>query len=459
MIRVLARCIVWLCVAMPPALCAATAAAPPLPLPTALLVDETGLLDEDTRQSLLQRLEGIQAAGRAQVAILLAQSTHGEVLADYSLRVAESWKLGHAGRDDGLLVVVVPAGKAARIEVGYGLEGAIPDLRAMEWVDELLPAIGNDELAQGLHRLLDRIEAALPRPEASLGEQNILERHPEWKLPFVLAIFSPFALFPLFMGSWGGFVSAPLFAAFMGAAAWMLWEDARAAWAVAALAFVLPLLWGLNGSGKPLPRWLVMARHAGNFAAVAIFFSLVTIFVGAGLSGNVEQVWAAPLFAGALALGLAVFLFPGTPGKVVQLVLRSYMHFLFVLVVAYLALVALIPEPAPIAFAAAGCFTALVALSLYLEVGAKQAGASGAKGISWSLWLTALALLVVLPFAGLLLVQSALGVDLRTQLAQAAAGGGSLGGLVWWAARQGFFAALSVGLGGRFGGGGAEGRS
>jgi len=77
----------------------------------------------------------------------------------------------------------------------------------------------------------------------------------------------------------------------------------------------------------------------------------------------------------------------------------------------------------------------------------------------WSLWLVGLALLVALPLGALLLVQAALGADFHTRLAQAAAGGGSLGGVLWWAARHGFFAALTIGLGGKFGGGGAEGRS
>ena len=57
----------------------------------------------------------IQAAGRAQVAILVAPDTGGLPLADYALQVAQGWKLGHAGKDDGLLILVVPSQSAARI--------------------------------------------------------------------------------------------------------------------------------------------------------------------------------------------------------------------------------------------------------------------------------------------------------------------------------------------------------
>ena len=71
-----------------------------------LVVDEAKMLDEGARAALQSRLETIQAAGRAQIAILLSRGTDGEPLADYSLRVAEAWQLGRAKRDDGLLILV-----------------------------------------------------------------------------------------------------------------------------------------------------------------------------------------------------------------------------------------------------------------------------------------------------------------------------------------------------------------
>ncbi|MBI2772758.1 MAG: TPM domain-containing protein [Burkholderiales bacterium] len=449
----------WLAVLclLAPALAQAQQA--PVPRQTALLVDAAGALEQGAAAALQQRLQAIQASGRAQVAVLVTPSTQGEPLAAYSLRVAQSWKLGHAGHDDGLLVVVVPADGAARIEVGYGLEGAIPDLRASQWVAGLLPTLKNQQLAAGLGRLLDQVEAALPAQAAAPTALNILDQHPEWKLPFVLAIFSPFALFPLFLGRGPGLVSAPLFAGFLGGAAWMLWNSVHAAVAVACVAFVLPLLWGLNHSrSEGLPRWLGVAKGIGNAAAVLIFFAVVTVFVGAGLSGNVEEVWAAPLFAGMLAIGLAVFLFPGKPADVLMVVLRSFGHFVFVLLIAYLGLQGFVPHPAKLAFSVAGAFTACVAMALYLDSRESTRAAGGEPGTRWSLWLVALALLVALPFGLMLMVHAVLGEDFHTRLAQAAAGGGSLAGVLWWAARRGLFAALVIGLGGRFGGGGAEGR-
>jgi uncharacterized protein len=236
--RLLIRCMLCLCLCLCLVVPAAALCAP-VPEATGLVVDETGLLDDEAQDALLRRLAVFQNTGRAQVAILLASGTQGEALADYSLQVAQAWKLGHAGRDDGLLVVVVPNIGAARIEVGYGLEGAIPDVRAAQWVDEiLLPALKEQQLPDGLHRLLDALEAALPAAQATEADDHLLDRHPEWKLPFVLAVFSPFALFPLFIGRWGSAASAPLFAAALGWAAWLLWNAQAPAIGVGAVAFV-----------------------------------------------------------------------------------------------------------------------------------------------------------------------------------------------------------------------------
>ena len=139
----------------------AGAAAPALvPEPTSLLVDQAGALTEAERDALLARLKAIERSERAQIGILIAAGTGEDALEQYSLRVAESWKLGRAGRDDGLLIVVIPSPPAVRIEVGYGLEGVIPNARASRWIDDLLPAVRDKEIALSLERLLNQIDGS-----------------------------------------------------------------------------------------------------------------------------------------------------------------------------------------------------------------------------------------------------------------------------------------------------------
>lgn len=428
-----------------------------VPQQTALLMDQAGALDETERSALTLRLQMIQDSGRAQVAILIIPGLQGETLGDYSLRVAEAWKLGRKGRDDGLLILVVQSTHEARIEVGYGLEGDIPDARASEWLDDFLPLMKDSQLAVALTQLLDHIDAALPAVEAPAASNDILDQHPEWKLPFVLLVFSPFALFPLFFGRWGAAASAPLLAGFWGGAAWALWHVQTAAIVTAAIALFLPLMWSLNWfESSRLSPSLRVAKAVGNLIAVAAFFGVITMFTGVGISMVApDEAFGAPLFAGTLAIGLAVFLFPGKPAEFLMVVLRSLMHFFFVLVISCVALQDRVSQPGQTALFIAGAFTACVALSLYLDSRESRAKAQGLSIRRWSLLLVAVALLIVLPIGVLLFMQGVFGGNEDLRLAQLSAGGGSILGALWWAARQGFFAAVSLGLGGRFGGGGA----
>jgi hypothetical protein len=272
-------------------------------------------------------------------------------------------------------------------------------------------------------------------------------------LPFVLVVFSPFALFPLFFGRWGSLASGPLLAGFFGGAAWALFQSPAAAFAVAACALPLPFLWGLNWwEREELARGLRYARAFGNMIGVALFFTVITLFVGAGLSAaEAEAVWGAPVFAGMLSMGLAIFLFPGKVAHYLGLVLTSAMHFVFILVLAAVALEPFIPHPGRIAFAAAAVVTACTALGLYLD-GRERAVGSGTK---WSLWFFGFALLLALPFGVLALLLAAGGEEFHTRLVQAAAGSGSIAAVLALAARVGLIAAVRIGLGGRFGGGGA----
>src|SRR5512143_2646227 len=106
---------------------AAEVAVPPL---KARVTDLTGTLDAGQRAALEQKLAAFESSKGSQIAVLLVPTTQPEEIEQYSIRVADAWKLGRKGIDDGVLFLVAKNDRKMRIEVGRGLEGAIPDVIA-----------------------------------------------------------------------------------------------------------------------------------------------------------------------------------------------------------------------------------------------------------------------------------------------------------------------------------------
>jgi hypothetical protein len=139
-------------------------------------------------------------------------------------------------------------------------------------------------------------------------------------------------------------------------------------------------------------------------------------------------------------------------------ILRSLCHFVFVLVVVYSVLQAFAANAGQLSLMLAGAVTGFAGLGLYLDSLEKRklSFRKSLLGLRPSQWSFLLAALVTLPFGLVALVFAVGGEDVQTQITQGIAGGGSIAGVLALAARVGLITALKVGLGGRFGGGGAQ---
>ncbi len=144
-------------------------AVPPL---VTRITDQAGLLTAAQRQQLEQTLSDFEAAKGSQVAVLTVASTQPETIEEYGIRVATAWKLGRKGVDDGALLLIAKDDRKMRIEVGYGLEGAIPDAVAKRVIAEIItPYFKQGDyfggIQAGVSRLIRLIEGeALPPPAA-----------------------------------------------------------------------------------------------------------------------------------------------------------------------------------------------------------------------------------------------------------------------------------------------------
>lgn len=109
---------------------AESAAEAPVPTLTTRITDVTKTLDASTQKSLEQKLADLERLKGAQIAVLVVPTTSGESIESYATRAFDQWKLGRKNVDDGILFVIAKNDHHMRIEVGYGLEGAVPDILA-----------------------------------------------------------------------------------------------------------------------------------------------------------------------------------------------------------------------------------------------------------------------------------------------------------------------------------------
>ena len=126
--------------------------------PVARVTDQTGTLSAEQKAALEQMLQAFEARKGSQIAVLMVPTTGGEPVEQYALRVAEQWKLGRKGVDDGVLLAIAKDDRALRIEVGYGLEGALNDATAKRIIAEVItPRFREGDFFGGISAGVDRM--------------------------------------------------------------------------------------------------------------------------------------------------------------------------------------------------------------------------------------------------------------------------------------------------------------
>jgi Beta-propeller domains of methanol dehydrogenase type len=98
-----------------------------IPFLTGRITDNAQILTADTHRTLTESLTAHEDRTGNQIAVLTVPTLEGESIEDYAVAVFKEWKLGQKGKDNGILVIVAPKDRRMRIEVGYGLEGTMPD--------------------------------------------------------------------------------------------------------------------------------------------------------------------------------------------------------------------------------------------------------------------------------------------------------------------------------------------
>jgi uncharacterized protein len=139
---------------------AAWAQSPP-PAPDRYFTDHAGLVGAGDAQRLEQKLERFDRETTNQVLVVVYPKIPSDSLEDFTARAAQAWRVGRDKLDNGVVLFVFVQDRKARLEVGYGLEGALPDLRARRIIDEQLgPAFAAGRYAEGLDAAVEAVFAA-----------------------------------------------------------------------------------------------------------------------------------------------------------------------------------------------------------------------------------------------------------------------------------------------------------
>lgn len=188
----------------------------------ALVTDLTGTLTAQQQAALDEKLTAFEARRGAQVAVLMLFTTEPEDIAQFGIRLAEAWKVGRAGPDDGVILIVAKNDRAMRIEVGRGLEGALTDVTSSRIIsDTIAPLFKQGDFYGGINagvdqmiRIIDGEE--LPPPDKAWKSSD------DSRIPWAALVVGAIVLGSMLRVMFGRVVGALIAGPAGGLAVWFL---------------------------------------------------------------------------------------------------------------------------------------------------------------------------------------------------------------------------------------------
>jgi uncharacterized protein len=254
----------WIFPALFPAL--ALVAVPQL---TGRVVDQTGTLSSGDIAQLTQTLADLQTRKGSQIAVLIVPTTDGEPIEQFSLRVAEAWKIGRKKVDDGALLVVAKNDRRLRIEIGYGLEGVLTDVTSKRIIDEIItPKFKSGDFAGGIsagvNRMIGLINGEkLPEPEPPHWDSSNFDAFN----PFLL--FFAFVISSILRSALGRLIGSIATGGVVAVLVWFLFGSFVAAFAIGLLAFFIAIIIDVvpTGGGSTSSGWSGGSSSGGGWSS------------------------------------------------------------------------------------------------------------------------------------------------------------------------------------------------
>jgi uncharacterized protein len=229
----------------------------PVPPLRAHVTDVTGALSREQQAVLEERLAAFEARKGSQIAVLMVPTTQPETIEQYGIRVGEQAKVGRKNVDDGAILVVALKDRALRIEVGYGLEGVLPDAVAKRIIEErIVPRFRHGDfyggIEAGVTSIMSVVEGEpLPppvlsrqgdrRPSAGIGMQELL----------IIGFMLVFVVGGILRAVFGRVLGSGIIGTIGALGGWLVLGSLVAAVVVGIIALFLSLIGGMAGLGRP----------------------------------------------------------------------------------------------------------------------------------------------------------------------------------------------------------------
>ena len=212
-----------------------------IPELTGRVVDQTGTLSSADIATLSQKLRDFENRKGSQIAVLILPTTQPETIEQFSIRVAEAWKIGRKKVDDGAILIVAKSDRHLRIEVGYGLEGALTDVTSRRIIDEVItPKFRTGDFAGGISDGVDRMIRVidgepLPVPSPTVHFGNLDDLAPL----FIVTLFVSIGVGGFFRAMLGRLLGSLTTGGIIAALTWLILGSAALAGALGVLGFII----------------------------------------------------------------------------------------------------------------------------------------------------------------------------------------------------------------------------
>ncbi|WP_439396528.1 TPM domain-containing protein [Bradyrhizobium sp. PMVTL-01] len=268
-----------------------------VPQLTGRVVDQTGTLSSSDVASLTQELRDFEARKGSQIAVLIVPTTQPETIEQFSIRVADAWKIGRKKIDDGAILIVAKNDRHLRIEVGYGLEGALTDVTSRRIIDEIItPKFRTGDFAGGISdgvermmRVIDGEPLPVPSPTVNFGSLDDLAPL------FIVTLFVSIGIGGFFRAMLGRLVGSLATGGIIAVLTWLILGSAALAMGLGALGFIIGFIadlfsaitpgmgrsrGGSWSSGSSSGGWSSSSSDSGSFSGGGGSFG------GGGASGS-----------------------------------------------------------------------------------------------------------------------------------------------------------------------------